>query len=144
MRSSHLLRAAARNTSGATAIEFAFVAPVFLCMLAGILVYGLYFGVANSVQQLAADAARASVAGITDAERSSIAKKHVTDAASSFVFINPSYTTVTAQPSVKDANIFEVTVSYDASRLPIWSFDGLLPTPSKTIVRSSAIQRGGY
>ncbi len=46
---------------GAAAVEFAIVSPVFLLIVVGILAYGLYFGAANSVQQLAADAARAAM-----------------------------------------------------------------------------------
>ena len=58
-----------RNTSGGAAVEFAILAPVYLMMLCGMLAYGLYFGAAHSLQQLAADAARISIAGLDGAER---------------------------------------------------------------------------
>lgn len=133
-----------RDGSGASAIEFALVAPVLLLFLVGVLVYGLYYGAASSVQQLAADAARASVAGLNDDERAAIARQHVADGSRSYVLLDPARASVSAHPSAADPNQFEVAVSYDASQLSIWAFEGLIPLPSRTIRRSAAIQRGGY
>jgi Flp pilus assembly protein TadG len=132
------------DRSGASAVEFALIAPVLLVFLVGVLVYGLYFGAASSVQQLAADAARASVAGLTDEERAAIARQHVADGSRSYVLLDPARAAVSARPSTADPNLFEVAVSYDASTLSIWAFEGLIPLPSRTIRRSAAIQRGGY
>jgi Flp pilus assembly protein TadG len=56
------LRRFDRAQSGASA-EFALIMPVFLAMLFGIVVFGAYLGVVHDVQQLAAEAARSSVAG---------------------------------------------------------------------------------
>lgn len=133
-----------RDSSGASAIEFALVAPVLIVLAVGILVYGLYFGTAHSVQQLAADAARASVAGLSDTERTSIAQTHVATNAASYPLIAPDKITVAAGPLDADANQFEVTVEYDASELPIFGLDQLVPVPSPTIRRTSTIRRGGY
>ncbi len=138
------MRAFNAAAAGSMAVEFALIAPVLIAMLAGVIFYGVYLGAANSVQQLAADAARASVAGLNDAERISIARAHVASAAPSFTLIDPAKTSVTAKVSSANSNVFEVAVSYDASKLAIWGFQGLLPLPSKTITRSAAIQRGGF
>lgn len=132
------------DNSGSAAIEFALIAPILIIILSGILCYGVYYGAANSVQQIAADAARASVAGLNDAERASLARSHVAQAAPSFVLVNPSRLTVKANPSSASADLFEISVSYDASSLAIWAFSGLLPLPPRVIVRTAAIQRGGY
>ncbi|WP_271199278.1 TadE/TadG family type IV pilus assembly protein [Methylopila turkensis] len=138
------LKARLRDARGAAAVEFALLAPVLLMMIAGVVAYGLYFGLANSVQQLAADAARASVAGLSDAERAQLASDRVAASAGSYVLLDPARATVTARPSPANADLFEVQVAYDASALAIWSFGGLVPLPTKTIVRSASIQRGGY
>ena len=61
-----------RNEAGAAAAEFAVVAPIFIFFGLGIIAYAIYFGAAHSVQQLAADAARSSVAGLSASERQSI------------------------------------------------------------------------
>ncbi|WP_020177547.1 TadE/TadG family type IV pilus assembly protein [Methylopila sp. M107] len=134
----------ASDARGATAVEFALLAPVLVMVLVGVLTYGLYFGAANSIQQLAADAARASIAGLNDEERATIARDHVAHEASTYVLIDPARATVSAAPSAADPNLFQVAVSYDASRMAIWAFSGVIPLPAKTITRAAVIQRGGY
>ena len=62
---------------GAIAVEFAMIAPVFLMIVFGILMYGSYLAVIHGVQQLAAEAARSSIAGLSETERSSLANAYV-------------------------------------------------------------------
>lgn len=133
-----------RCDAGTSAIEFALIVPVFLTFVAGILAYGIYFGATYSVQQLSADAARASVPGLTNAERKKLATDFVTAAAQRYALIVPAKIVTTADPPPNDANAFEVAVSYDASALPIWNFANFLPLPNKTIRRTSVVKRGGF
>lgn len=51
-----------RDQSGAVAVEFVLIAPILLTLLFGIITTGYFMGVSHSVSQLAAGAARASVA----------------------------------------------------------------------------------
>lgn len=132
------------SSSGSAAVEFAIIAPVLVMLLAGVVCFGLYFGVANGVQQLAADAARASVSGMNDDERAKFAKSQLAKAVNAYAFLDPKRAQVRAGPSSVDPEIFEVSISYDASQLAIWSFATLLPLPPSTIVRSAAIRRGGF
>jgi Flp pilus assembly protein TadG len=62
---------------GASAVEFAMLLPVFLSLVFGIVVFGSYLAVVHGLQQLAAEAARSSVAGMSSTERSSIATSYV-------------------------------------------------------------------
>ena len=87
-----------RNTDGVAAIEFAIVLPVFLTLAMGIITYGLYFGAAHSTAQLAADAARASVAGLSDSERTLIAQQHIEINAKEYVLVDPTSISVEAGP----------------------------------------------
>ena len=50
-----------------SAVEFAFIAPVFLTLIFGLVAFGSYLGIVHGVQQLTAEAARASIAGLSDA-----------------------------------------------------------------------------
>jgi Flp pilus assembly protein TadG len=139
------LRMVRGHDDGTAAIEFALVLPVFLVVLLGILAYGIYFAAAHSTAQLAADAARASVAGLTDAERSSLARNSVLSNAGNYsVLIDPKKVTVEAAALASDATEFRVAVRYDAHNLPIWSFAPFLPLPSETIERVAVVKRGGY
>ncbi|MGY4226729.1 Flp pilus assembly protein TadG [Bradyrhizobium sp. USDA 4503] len=58
-----------RCRSGASAVEFALMLPLFLAFIFGIIVFGSYLAMVHGVQQLAAEAARSSIAGMTDTER---------------------------------------------------------------------------
>lgn len=134
----------AADTSGASAVEFAIVVSLFLALSFGILAYGIYLGAAHGVSQLAADAARASVAGLTDVERTSLAQAHVDKNAADFMLLTREKLVVEAAPSLNDVNQFQVVVRFDAADLPIWFMSSFVPLPSKTIVRSASIKRGGY
>lgn len=129
---------------GAIAVEFAIVAPVFLMIVFGIVMYGSYLSVVHGVQQLAAEAARSSVAGLSEGERSSLANSYITGNVNSYPLIDPAKLTVNAATSNSDANVFIVSVNYDASGMFIYSLPTFVPMPSPAIVRSAAIPRGGY
>lgn len=129
---------------GAIAVEFAMIAPVFLMMVFGIIMYGSYLAVVHGVQQLAAEAARSSVAGLSESERSTLASSYVTGNVNTYPLIDPAKLTVSAATSVSDANVFVVSVNYDASGMFIYSLPTFVPMPSPAIVRSAAIPRGGY
>lgn len=128
--------------AGSAAIEFALVAPVFLAMLLGILVYGLYFGLSHSVEELAAQAARVSVAGLDDQERETLAEAYLTDNERYYPLIEPARLTVAAGPASGEPDVFVVTLHYDLTDSVLDLFPRILPNPA--IAASAAIQRGGY
>ena len=132
-----------RCRRGATAVEFAMLLPVFLTLVFGIVVFGSYLAVVHGVQQLAAEAARSSVAGMSDSERSSIATSYVSANIGTYPLITPSNVSVNAATSNADPNVFVVTVSYNASGMFIYSLP-FVPAPPSTIVRSAAIPYGGF
>lgn len=132
----------ARSRSGAAAVEFAILCPLYIFLFMGMTAYGVYFGAAHSVQQISADAARASVAGLDLAERKHLAVGFVERNAAGYLFIDPSKLTVDVDTQ-QDATQFNVIVRYDARDLPIWGlFDGL-SVPGQTILRRSTIRIGG-
>lgn len=130
--------------SGTSAIEFAIVFPIFTLIVVGIFVYAIYFGAVHSVQQLAAEAARASVAGISPSERAALANQFVDRAAGTYPLLERAALRVRAGVSPNDPNLFEVELIYDASDLVIFAFTGLLPMPSKIVRRQAVVRRGGY
>jgi len=126
----------------ASAVEFAMLLPLFLLMVLGIVVFGSYLAMVHGVQQLAAEAARTSVAGLNNAERDSLATGYVSAHASSYPLIASDGVTVTTTTS--GTNVFVVTVNYDASRSFIFALPALVPMPSSRIERSAAIPFGGF
>ena len=132
-----------RCTRGASAVEFALMVPLFLTIIFGIVVFGSYLTMVHGVQQLAAEAARSSVAGMTDGERNSLATNYVTANASTYPLLNASSLSVNAAASASDANVYVVTVNYNASGSLLFSLP-FVPSPPSTIVRSAAIPYGGF
>ncbi|MGV3652170.1 MAG: TadE/TadG family type IV pilus assembly protein [Devosia sp.] len=132
-----------RSEAGASAVEFALILPVFLFLVMGSLAYGLYLGASHSLQQLAADAARATVAGLSNDERISIATGFIARNASVYPLLGLGSVTVEAGPSASETDQFLVTLTYDASALPIWNLGVPLPGPGKAIRHRSTIRNGG-
>ena len=135
------LRRLAANHDGASAVEFAIIAPVFILMIVGVLAYGIYFGAANSVQQIAADAARTSIAGLSASERNTLVTAFIENNAGAYVFIDPDEVDFSIGDDASDPNQYKVTVTYDASQLPIWVLP--VPMPGKIISYTSTIRLGG-
>jgi Flp pilus assembly protein TadG len=128
---------------GASAVEFAMLLPVFLTMVFGIVVFGSYLAVVHGLQQLAAEAARSSIAGMSATERASLASSYVSANVGTYPLIAASNVSVNAAASASNPNVFVVTVSYNAAGMFLFSLP-FVPTPPTTIVRSAAIPFGGF
>jgi Flp pilus assembly protein TadG len=107
----------------------------------GTVSYGGYFWMASSLQQIANDAARAAIAGLTDSERQSLAQSTFNAEIGNYSMLSPNLATVNYQGSGQS---FAISVSYNAASTPYWAASGILPMPSTTIVRSAAVKLGGY
>jgi Flp pilus assembly protein TadG len=130
-----------RCRRGASAVEFAMLLPLFLALVFGIVVFGAWLTMVHGVQQLAAEAARSSVAGLSETERASLATSYITNNAGSYPLLEPDHLTVSAATSGSD--VFVVTVNYDASGSFIYALP-FVPAPPSAIVRSAAIPFGGF
>ena len=127
--------------SGAATVEFAFVGPMMVVMLLGIMSYGGYFWLAHSVQQLANDAARAAVAGLSASERQSLAQSTISSELPNYAFMTASgmVTTVNTQTTA-----MTVSIAYNASQTPFFALGNLVPMPSSTITRTATIKLAGF
>lgn len=126
-----------------SAVEFSLMLPLFLTLVFGIVVFGAYLAMVHGVQQLAAEAARSSVAGLSDAERNSLATSYVAGNVSTYPLLDANKISVRAAPSPADSNVYVVTVNYDASSSFIYSLP-FVPIPPSPIARSAAIPYGGF
>ncbi len=127
--------------SGNTAVEFALISPLLIAFVIGIICYGGYFWISHNVQQLANDAARASIAGLTAAERESLARSALTDEVDDYDVLDASAISLRFTES---GDTFTVSVTYDASGSPYFDLASFVPMPSSTIVRTATIRMGGY
>ena len=131
------------NENGTAVIEFAILTPVYLLLLTGMLAYGIYFGAAHALQQLAADAARTAIAGRDEAERNALVETYLARNAGDHMLIDPARLVHDIGDSPLDPNQYVVRLTYDAAFLPIWSLYPPLPLPASTIVYGATIRRGG-
>ena len=130
-----------RSSAGAVAVEFAIIGPILILLLLGIMIYGGYFLMAHSVQQLANDAARAALGGLSDAERQQLAANCLANELPTYGFLSPKL----VQLGYADqSQVMTVNIAYDASGSPIWALNGIIPMPSSSIVRSASVQVGGF
>lgn len=128
---------------GSSAVEFALVAPVLLLLFAGIAAFGICLGAANNLRQIAAEAARASVAGITDTERASLAQSTVNRSLSTGAMFRPGSVAVQVGPDPNDATVYTVTVTLDAASLGINVFSRLLPMLPNVLRSTVSVRKGG-
>lgn len=128
---------------GTAAVEFAILSPIYLMFLFGMIAFGIYLGASHSVQQLASEAARLSVAGLSEAERREMALAYIASHSQGYGLVDPQKLAITVSDSPSDNSRFVVDLRYDARHLPIWNlFDGLV-LPSTTIERRSTVRVGG-
>ncbi len=130
-----------RDERGSAAIEFAVLGPLLTLMLLGIMAYGGCFWISHSVQQLANDAARSAVGGLSAAERQSLAQATLASEAPTYPNLTASLVTLTESES---GQLVTVSIAYDASASVFWAMKSLVPMPSSTIERQATIQLGGY
>lgn len=130
-----------RDERGSAAVEFALVGPLLILLLIGMVVYGGWFWLAQSVQSLASEAARASIAGLDAAERTRLAQSYVQGHADDLAGLNPARARLTIQ---SDAESIQVRILYDAHDHPVMSLAGLIPSPPSTIERTAVVRIGGY
>lgn len=126
------------NRRGTAIVEFAILLPVILALLVGVLSFGLYFGAAHSVQQLAADAARRSIAGETTAERRTLVTEFVSANGPSYFLIRANRLSQVSATAESGGRL-RIRIVYDASWLPIFSFSRILLLPDALITRDCLI-----
>lgn len=134
-------RARRLDRAGNAAVEFALVGPVLLLMLMGIFTYGGYFLTAHTVQQLTNDAARASIAGLDDEERLSLARDAMRAGISNQDFMRGELSQITL---TRNGQTIDLAVTYDASEDVYWAFQSLIPAPPHAISRRATIRVGGF
>ncbi|KSV79718.1 TadE/TadG family type IV pilus assembly protein [Ensifer adhaerens] len=127
---------------GAAAIEFAIIAPLFFMCVLTLIAYGVYLSAAHSIQQIAADAARTAIAGLSQTERERLATDYIRRTTMDQAFIKSSRMTVTVRDDANNANQFTVRIKYDAGDLPIFNLF-TFAMPSEQIERFATIRIGG-
>lgn len=111
----------ARDDRGAVAVEFVLIAPLLISLVFGIISFGYFFGVAHGVQQLAAEAARASVQEFTDSARTARAIAVYQAAVGNYPLLRPEAIShaISATGGRSGAITVELTYDLDGSILDL-------------------------
>lgn len=136
------IRSIFAQRDGTSAIEFAIIAPVFISLLLTFFGYGFYLTTSNTIQQMAADAARTAVAGLSAAERTKLAGDYINKSTLEYPMLDRKKLKVTVTDDASNPDQFTVTLTYDASGLPIWNLYSFA-MPDNHIRRFATIRLGG-
>jgi len=101
-----------RSEDGAVAVEFALLAPLLFAMLFGIVCLGYFMALSHSIQGFATSTARASLAGITTAERQAFAEVYLAKASAQYPLLDTSAISSTIAVSEGASSSITVTVNY--------------------------------
>jgi Flp pilus assembly protein TadG len=134
------LQAFLSDQGGAVLIEAAFVIPLLVALLAGVVTYAMYFMAAHSLQSVANEGARASLAGLNSDERDALVDRAIEQSLLQATLVDPEE--VAVETSV-DGDFFTVRLDYDASANAVFS-TSLIPMPGDHIVRSATIELQSY
>lgn len=115
------------------ALEFAIIAPVLLFIVFAAIAYGFLFFTFVSVHQLASDVTRATIGGITQAEKRQLAEIQLTRAEEDYMILDGERAALNVAFDA-GTQVTEVSLSYDTSDHPVRIFEGFLPMPPKQIV----------
>lgn len=136
-----MLRIFLRNTRGTSAVEFALIAPFLLLLVGAILAYGTIFATSLSLQQIAAETARATIGGLSDTERKTLAQSKLNAIANDYPMLDVSKVTFDFDVGA-GTQISRVTLRYDMSTHPAYALDKLLPLPKSPLTYSLIVTDG--
>ena len=136
-----MLRRFVKDKRATSAVEFALIAPFLLLLVAAILAYGSIFATSLSLQQIAAETARATIGGLSDAERKTLAQTKLNAIAGDYPLLDVAKVTF-AFDEGSGTELSRITLHYDMTSHPAYTLDQLLPLPKSPISYSLIVTDG--
>lgn len=127
------------DRKGASAVEFAIVSPFLLVLIAAIVAYGSLFATSLSLQQMGAEAARATIGGLTDTERETLAMVRINEMTGSYPLLRPDRLSFDFHDATGHS---AVRLSYVVTDHPAYVLKGLIPLPPSPLVYTMAVTDG--
>jgi len=138
---------------GAVAVEFALVAPLYLLLVFGTMIFAIYFATFVAVIEGASEGARASISGLTDVERGQLARARAQSLLAAYSpMLNPARATITTLPVTAGTTpSYRVAVSYPISDFGFGWFYSFMNAVShgaqsapQTVSYTVTVANGGY
>ena len=132
----NLPRALRRDQRGAAIIEAAFVLPMMITLMIGVVSFGQWFMIAHTMQQAADEAARAAVAGLNDADRKTMVNQSITASLAVASGVDKRLVSTTGQRS---GDYYTVVVTYQTAQNKSLTM-GIVPLPLDPIRRQATVK----
>lgn len=129
------------DSAGSMAVEFALLCPILVVLLMGVISYGSWLWLAQSMQGIASEAARAAIGGMDDAEREALARAEVAQLAQHLFQVSAADVDVDVETS---AHQLRVVLRYDSTHHPLMQAATVLPRPPELVQGVATVRTGGY
>lgn len=129
---------------GLAALEFALLAPALLMLVFAVVLYSFYFAALMGVRHAAVEGARAAVAGLSTAERTSLAQSRAQAVINGYGTLLASGGGPVITAGADATGTFRVRVSYSMSGSPMMRYAAFVPMPSPTVSASIIVTNGSY
>ena len=129
---------------GIAALEFVVLAPVLLLLVFSIIIYSIYFTALLGVRQAAAEGARAAVAGLSTAERTTLATARAQQVVNTYGTMLGGGASPVITTTAQGTGGFSVKVSYNMSASPIMRYGNFVPLPSPLVEATVTVTNGSY
>ena len=129
---------------GMAALEFALIAPALLMLVFAIIIYSFWFAALIGVRHAANEGARAAMAGLSTAERTTLARDRAETVIDGYGALLPTGGTRRIEAGADGIGLFKVEVSYDMSGAALMRYAGFIPMPSTTLAVSVIVTNGSY
>lgn len=129
---------------GMAALEFALIAPALLMLVFAIIIYSFWFSALMGVRHAAAEGARAAMAGLSVAERSTLARDRARAVIDGYGSLLASGSTPQIDAVPDGTGLFKVSVRYDMSGSPLLRYAAFIPMPSTSLDATVIVTNGSY
>lgn len=126
---------------GSAAVEFALIGPLMIVMIMSMVVYGGWMWLAQGVQTLATEGARAAVGGLDANERSRLVNTFVNAEIGRVQGLSRDRLSVVVE---SDAEVIRVNLAFDVRGHPLMAMSVLVPPPPMVIRRTAVVRTGGF
>lgn len=129
---------------GIAALEFALVAPALLMLVFAIIIYAFWFSALMGVRHAAAEGARAAMAGLSTAERTTLARERAQTVIDGYGSLLSSGSAPRIEAAADGTGMFRVRVRYDMSGSALLRYAAFIPMPSTSIDATVLVTNGSY
>ena len=129
---------------GMAALEFALLAPALLMLAFAIIIYAFWFSALMGVRHAAAEGARAAMAGLSTAERTSLARTRAQAVIDGYGSLLASGGAPQIEAGADGTGMFRVAVRYDMSGAALMRYASFVPMPSTSLAATVSVTNGSY